>query len=233
MAAYPLIHTKIKTPRRRQNLLHRERLVDFLHDNIHNKLILIAAGAGYGKTSLLIDYAHDTDLPVCWYSLDANDAHPLTFLEYLVASIRSRFPNFGEPILQALREHTGPVEAVEPFVRLLIHEIEEQVQQYFVIILDDYHEVIENESVNALIDGLLRYLPEHCHIVLASRGIPRRLTLTRLAARQEVVGLGVEHLRFTPDEIQTLLGSLGRTDLPPLRCKPWPNAPKGGLPASC
>ncbi|NLG49879.1 MAG: tetratricopeptide repeat protein [Chloroflexi bacterium] len=215
MAAYPLIHTKIKTPRRRQNLLHRERLVDFLHDNIHNKLILIAAGAGYGKTSLLIDYAHDTDLPVCWYSLDANDAHPLTFLEYLVASIRSRFPNFGEPILQALREHTGPVEAVEPFVRLLIHEIEEQVQQYFVIILDDYHEVIENESVNALIDGLLRYLPEHCHIVLASRGIPRRLTLTRLAARQEVVGLGVEHLRFTPDEIQTLLGSLGRTDLPP------------------
>jgi len=215
IAAYPLIHTKIKTPRRRQNLLHRERLVDYLHNNIHHKLILIAAGAGYGKTTLLIDYAHDTDLPVCWYSLDANDAHPLTFLEYLVASIRSRFPHFGEPILQALRDHTGPVEAVEPFVRLLIYEIEEQIHQYFAIVLDDYHEVIENESVNAVMDGLLRYLPEHCHILLASRGIPRRLTLTRLAARQEVVGLGVEHLRFTPDEIQTLLGSLGRTDLTP------------------
>lgn len=215
MAAYPLIHTKIKTPRRRQNLLHRQRLVDFIHDNIHHKLILIAAGAGYGKTTLLIDYAHDTDLPVCWYSLDANDAHPLIFLEYLVASIRSRFPHFGESILQALRDHSGPVEAVEPFVRLLIYEIEEQIHQYFAIVLDDYHEVIENESVNALIDGLLRYLPEHCHILLASRGIPRRLTLTRLAARQEVVGMGVEHLRFTPDEIQTLLGSLGRTDLTP------------------
>ncbi|MBC7315619.1 MAG: tetratricopeptide repeat protein, partial [Chloroflexi bacterium] len=72
-----------------------------------------------------------------------------------------------------------------------------------------------SEPVNALLDGLLRYLPEQCHIILASRGIPRRLTLSRLAARQEVVGLGVNHLRFTEDEIRLVLEALGRDDFTP------------------
>ncbi|NLG29049.1 MAG: tetratricopeptide repeat protein [Chloroflexi bacterium] len=210
---YPLIATKIRPPRRGPSLLRRERLLDQIHTGIHRKLILVAAAAGYGKTSLLVDYVHDTDLPVCWYTLDSNDAHPLTFLEYLVAAIRQRFPGFGDPVLEAVREHTGPVEAVEPFVRLLIHEIETRIDQYFVLVLDDYHEVIDSEAVNALIDGLLRYLPEHCHAILASRGIPRRLTLTRLAARDEVVGIGVEHLRFNAGEIAALLTLRGDTGL--------------------
>jgi len=213
--AYPLIATKIRAPRRGPGLLRRERLLDQIHAGIDKKLILISAGAGYGKTSLLVDFCHDTDLPVCWYTLDANDANPLTFIEYLVASIRQRFPDFGEPVLAAVRQHRGPVEAVEPFVRLLINEIETRIDQYFVLVLDDYHEVIDAEAVNALIDGLLRYLPDHCHAMLASRGIPRRLTLTRLAARDEVAGIGVEHLRFTPREISDLLQARGDTGLTP------------------
>jgi ATP/maltotriose-dependent transcriptional regulator MalT/DNA-binding SARP family transcriptional activator len=210
---YPLIKVKIRTPRRPRSLLRRERLVSFLHHNIHNRLILISAGAGYGKTSLLVDYAYDTDLPVCWYNIDANDQHVPVFLEYLVASFRQRFPDFGQSVLAALHDYSGPLEVVDPFVRLLVNAIEEEISQYFVIVLDNYHEVIDSEPVNALVDGLLRYMPEHGHVILASRGIPRRLTLTRLAARQEVVGLGVEHLRFTADEIQALLELLGHTDM--------------------
>ena len=211
--SYPLIQTKIRAPRRPRALLRRDRLIDFIHEHIEYKLILLSAAAGYGKTSLLIDYVHDTDLPVCWLSLDAHDAHPPTLIEYLLASIRQRFPHFGRSIEEMLRSSTAPPEDVEPYVRLFIHEIEEHIQQYFVIVLDDYHEVIESEAVNAFVDGLLRYLPEHGHIILASRGIPRRLMLTRLAARQEVVGLGMEHLRFTGEEIYELVESLGRVHL--------------------
>ena len=212
---YPLINTKIRIPQRRRNFLRRQRLVDFIHGNIHYKLILVSAGAGYGKTSMLIDYAQDTNLPVCWYSLDANDGYVPTFIEYLVATIRNRFPKFGDSILESLRNFSGPAENVEPFVRLILHELEENIDQYFVLILDDYHQVIDSEPVNALVDGVLRYLPEHCHIILASRGIPRRLTLTRLASRQEVVGLGIDHLRFTVEEIAALLEEMGQTGLTP------------------
>ncbi|MCD6520565.1 MAG: hypothetical protein J7M05_11655, partial [Anaerolineae bacterium] len=210
---YPLIRTKIRIPQRPPSLLRRERLVNFIHNNIQHKLILLAAGPGYGKTSLLIDYANDTDLPVCWYSLDANDAHPLTFIEYLVASIRERFPQFGQSVLEALHSFSGPPEMVEPFVRLLISEIEENIPSYFVLILDDYHNIIDSDAVNALVDGLLRYLPEHAHIIIASRGIPRKLTLTWLAAQQAVIGLGVEALKFTEEEIRQLLPRIGHNDL--------------------
>lgn len=212
-SSYPLIGTKIHTPRRRPSLLRRQRLVDYCHENIHHKLVLVSAAAGYGKTTLLIDFAMDTDLPICWYSLDTHDAHVPTFVEYLVASIHQRFPEFGQATLSMLRAYSGPPEDVEPFVRQLIDEIERTVSRYFVIVLDDYHEISDSEPVNALVDGLLRYLPEQCHLLLASRGIPHRLTLTRLAARQEVAGLGAEHLRFTADEIYELFHKLDQADL--------------------
>jgi LuxR family transcriptional regulator, maltose regulon positive regulatory protein len=211
---YPLIGSKIQVPQRAPTLLRRERLVGFLHSNINHKVVLISAGAGYGKTSLLIDYAHDAELPICWYTLDAGDNHVFTFIEYLIASIRRRFPDFGESVLQALRTFRGPAEDVEPFIRLLLAEIEDNISSYFAIVLDDYHEVLESEPVNALVDGLLRYLPEHCHLIIASRAIPRRLTLTRLAAREEIVGLGVRQLRFTRDEIRQILALRGMSDFP-------------------
>ncbi len=212
-SAYPPIRTKIRTPRRHPDLVRRQRLLDFVHGAIQHKLILVAAGAGYGKTSLLIDYAYDTDLPVCWYSLDAHDAQVSTFVEYLVAAIRERFPHFGGPVLQALAAQGGAEFDIEPFVRLLIREIEEQIHEYFVLILDDYHTVLDSEGVNALLDGLLLYLPEQCHIILATRGIPRRLTLSRLAAQRQVVGQSAYELAFTHEEIHALLATLGIDDL--------------------
>ena len=209
----PLIKSKIRVPRRQPTLLRRERLVNYLHENIDHKLILVSAGAGYGKTSLLIDYSHDTELPVCWYSLDRNDCHIFTFIEYLVAAIRERFAGFGESVLQAMRTFDGPDEAVEPFVRLLVNEIEERVDDYFVLVLDDFHHVTDSATVNALLDGLLLWLPEHCHIILASRGIPRRITLTRLASTNQVEGLGVDLLAFTGEEIHDLLHALGHNQV--------------------
>lgn len=59
----PVIITQILTPKKRPDLLHRPRLVDFIHEHIDRKLLLISASAGYGKTSLLVDYVYDTDLP--------------------------------------------------------------------------------------------------------------------------------------------------------------------------
>jgi ATP/maltotriose-dependent transcriptional regulator MalT/DNA-binding SARP family transcriptional activator len=210
---FPLIKRKIRVPQRRPGQIRRQRLLDDIHANIQQKLIMVAAGAGYGKTSLLIDFAHDTDLPVCWYSLDPSDTHLRNFVEYLTAAIRLRFPNFGASILDYWTSHQEPDDDVEPFIRLFISEIEEHTDDYFYVVLDDYHEIIESEPINALVDGILRYLPENCHLILASRGIPRRLTLTRLAARGQVLGMGVEDLAFTADEVASVLRGMGYADL--------------------
>ncbi len=209
----PLIRTKIRVPQRRPFAVQRGRLLDLLHANVQQKLILISAGAGYGKTSLLIDFCHEADFPVCWYSLDGLDTQLATFVEYLTASIQARFAGFGDRVLATLAHPPSGSPPVEAYARVLLDEISRNARDFFLLVLDDYHEVAESEPVNLLVDTLLRYLPENCHIALATRSIPTRLPLTRLVARQEAFGLGTEHLAFTEDEIGQLLAQLGHDDL--------------------
>ncbi|HUS69803.1 MAG TPA: tetratricopeptide repeat protein [Anaerolineae bacterium] len=207
------VKTKILLPRRRRNLLHRARLVDFIHEHIDRKLILISASAGYGKTSLLMDFAHDTELPVCWYSLDEWDRDPRVFLEYLVASIRERFPRFGDRTLGGLR---GGVhgEGLRSIVGTLVNEIHEVVPEYFALAIDDYHLVSDSKDVASLFSFFLRRLPENCHVLLSSRTTTLGLPSIELVARGELEGLGNDDLKFTGDEIQRLLRQNHNLDLP-------------------
>jgi ATP/maltotriose-dependent transcriptional regulator MalT len=204
MSSSPPLVTKIVVPTRRRDLLRRQRLLDFLHEYGDRKLILVSASAGYGKTSLLVDYARDTDLPVCWYALDAGDADPFVFLEYLVASLQRRFPAFGGRTTALLRQ-PEQAQNLDACAGALVTDIHEGIDSFFTLVLDDFHLVESAGPVNELIDRLLYYLPENAHLILCGRTIPANLTLTRLTARQEVAGLGASDLRFTAEEIRALI----------------------------
>jgi len=202
----PVIITQILTPQKRPDLLHRPRLVDFIHEHIERKLLLISASAGYGKTSLLVDYAHDTDLPVCWLSVVESARDPRVFLDYLIATINLHFPRFGQTSRRVLQ---GTETLADPtlFVGTLVNEIYETIPDYFVVVVDDLHLVDSSRAVNVLLDTLVQHLPENCHFIISSRTLPTLTPrgLALLTARQEIAGLGVKDLRFTPEEIQALL----------------------------
>src|SRR5262245_35941108 len=85
---------KFSVPNQPRDLLHRSRLVDFIHEHSHLKLQLVSAAAGYGKTSLVIDFAHDTDYPVAWLHVDEADADLSTFVSSLCTSLQTTFPGF-------------------------------------------------------------------------------------------------------------------------------------------
>lgn len=200
----PLIETKIQIPRRQPDLLPRPRLVSFLHTHLDRKLLLVSAPAGYGKTSLLVDFAHDTDLPVCWYTLDPFDRDLRVFLEYLIAAIALRFPAFGERSRAFLQEVAAPGHNLYSLVATFVQEIYDTIPEYFVLVLDDHHAIKKQEQINEFLDLLLTYAGENCHLILASRTLPALPNLSLLVARRQAAGLSIDELRFAPREIQAL-----------------------------
>ena len=211
--ALPLIVTKIRVPRRRHDLLPRRRLVNFIHSHLDRKLILISAPAGYGKTSLLTDFSHDTDLPVCWYTLDEFDRDLHVFLEHLIGAIAHRFPDFGTRSRNYLRDTADPGANLYPLVATMVQEIYDTIPEYFFLVLDDHHTVEVQEQINEFIDLFVSYVDENCHMIIASRTLPALPNLSLLVARRQAAGLSIDELRFTPQEIQALAQQNYKLDL--------------------
>lgn len=203
--ALPLVVTKIRIPRRREDLLPRRRLLDFLHAQLDRKLILISAPAGYGKTSLLADFAQDTDLRVCWYTLDAFDRDLRVFLDHLIAAIAFCFPGFGGRTAALLAAKTDLGRSLYPIVATLVQEIYDTIPEYFFLVLDDHHTVEDEELLNEFLDLFVTYVDENCHLIIASRTLPALPSLSLLVARRQAAGLSIDELRFTPREIQDLV----------------------------
>jgi LuxR family maltose regulon positive regulatory protein len=197
--------TKVLLPRRREDVLTRQRLLNRLYDMVGRKLVLVSAPAGYGKTTLLVDFAHDLEHPICWYALDRSDHDPRVFLEHLVLSLHHRFPDFGERTRQALAANPDLTHGAPSVVNVLINEMVDVIPQWFVLVLDDYHRLGKASEVGAILARLLTYQTDQSLLIIASRTVPELPLIIQLTAKGEVDGLGQEELRFRADEIQGLL----------------------------
>ncbi|MCK4741936.1 MAG: tetratricopeptide repeat protein, partial [Anaerolineales bacterium] len=204
LSTWRIVKTKIIPPQRRVGLLHRERLVDFIHDHVGRKLLLISASPGYGKTSLLIDFVQDTDLPTCWYAMDPSDGDPSNFITYLIASIVETFPALEQALLLPMMESASPELHMENLLQTLVNGIQEKIAEYFIILIDDFQFAAENDKILGMVTWFLDHQPDNCCVILASRVMPD-LPYLKLTAKQEIAGLGSEDLAFTPEEIQAYL----------------------------
>lgn len=193
------ILTKTIIPVRRKSLIRRQRLLDTLYRNLDYKLTLVTAAAGFGKTSLLVDFARDTELPVCWLTLDENDNDPAQFLSSITASISYRFPEFGNLTRAALGNGSQP----EEVVGILVNDIVANVPDLFILILDDFH-LADSLAISRVFDRLLRFLPDNMRLILSGRSLPD-VDLILLTARQEVAALVPNELCFTARETADLI----------------------------
>lgn len=199
-----VVRTKIVPPQRRVGLLRRPRLVDFIHENLIRKVVLISAAPGYGKTSLLIDFLQDTDIPTCWYSLDEADADPWSFIAHFVGSLTNIFPQLEGGSLASVSGEALEAQDALAVLGLLVNEIQANITEFFSIILDDYQFAEGSLGVRELLNWFLDHQPDNCCLILASRSMPD-LPYLKLTALQEIAGLGSEDLAFTAEEIQTYL----------------------------
>lgn len=214
----PLLMTKLYVPRSRSDLVPRSRLMVQLDQMLHVPLSLIAAPAGFGKTTLLAHWIEEkaqdkrqkvknTDdgvalLPfeVVWLSLDADDNDLVGFLRYLIAALQTVAPTLGGTVLTLLQAPQPP--STEMLMRVLLNDLA-TLPQETLLVLDDYH-LITAPIVHQALTLLLDHLPPMLHLALATRVDPL-LPLARLRARGQLVELRAADIRFTPAEAATFL----------------------------
>jgi LuxR family transcriptional regulator, maltose regulon positive regulatory protein len=202
-----LISTKLHVPRMRSGMVSRPRLVARLVGGRERKLALLCAPAGWGKTTLLIEWLASPDEPreCAWVSLDAADGDPGRFWSYVIGALRAVRPDVGEGALAALPAAGAAVN--DTVVPLLVNDLA-AVDEPLVLVLDDYH-LVRGAAVHDSVAFLLRRLPAGVQLAVASRADPP-LPLAALRAARDMVEIRAAELRFSEDEAAELLNdSLG------------------------
>jgi LuxR family maltose regulon positive regulatory protein len=203
-----VLQTKLYIPQARvANLVPRPRLIERLNEGLHRTpgVALVSAPAGFGKTTLVSDWLHQSKVPTAWLSLDEGDNDPTRFLAYLVAALQTLAANIGEEVLAVLHASLPQPPATESIMTALLNEIT-TVPDNFILVLDDYH-VIEAKPVDNALTFLLEHLPPQLHLVITTREDPP-LPLARLRARGQLTELRAADLRFTPGEAATFLNQV-------------------------
>ena len=206
-----LLTTKLHIPPARAELVARPRLVERLNAGLRRRLTLISAPAGFGKTTLLSEWASRCPRPVAWLSLDEGDNDPMRFLVHLVAALQ----RVGAIVPDEVTDL--PLEARAAPTRALVTALINQVgasKMAFVLILDDYH-LIEEQAVHDALTFLLDHLPPNMHVVIASRADPP-LSIARLRARSQLTELRQSDLRFDAHEVSQFLNEVMRLGLAPV-----------------
>ena len=194
-----LVSTKLRPSQARPKLVARPQLTAALERETGRKLTLISAPAGFGKTTLLLEWLkghEDGDQSVAWVLLDEGDNDPVRFLSYLVAALRKTVgAGFGEVVLGALRSPGPP--RMEAVLGAFVNELVDLSGEIDVI-LDDYH-MIDSEAVHGVVSFLLENLPPNVHLVISSR-IDPPLQLVRLRAGNQMAEFDAADLSFAPKE---------------------------------
>ena len=199
--------TKLLPPRRGVDIISRQRLIDQLHDNIQFPVQIISAPAGYGKTTLLVDFIADLDAPVCWYSLDESDQDPKLLLEGILASISYRFPDCGQITRSRLMVTHDVAGETPQLIGTLTGEIYKCISEYFVIVFEDYYLIEESESAKLLLNQLIERAPDNCHIVVSSRTNVEQPAISSRIMQRRAVSLGTSQLAFNTEEVKELMAS--------------------------
>ncbi len=202
----PLLRTKLHIPRLGSTLLPRPRLTDRLALQPNGYLTLVTAPAGYGKTTLVVDWVRQHGQPVAWLTLDEQDNDPIIFWRYLMAALRGVDNRLGMRSQTALNA-PGP-QAAETAIVLLINDIVAHIapETPLTLVLDDFH-WIHSAAIFQNLNFLVQHQPPQLHLILLTRADPP-LSLARLRVEGRLLELRAADLRLTAAEIDSLLNDV-------------------------
>ncbi len=205
------IETKLHAPAPRTEWVPRPELTDYLSAHAATKLVLVAAPAGFGKTTLIAQWRASAAerRPVAWVSLDPADNDPGRLWWHVISSVQRACPDFGgEDVLGTLR-----VQAPE-FTATVLPSLVNALTALggpVVLVLDDYH-VITERACHQQLNFLLAHLPSSVQLVLTTRVDPP-LRLGRLRAAGQLLDIRPSQLRLAPAHVAALVHAVSGVEL--------------------
>ena len=221
-AAFDLVITKLQRPLLRPGIVQRTSLMDMLRQNDSRPVVSVVAPAGYGKTTLLSQWADRSGQAFAWVSVEEPDNDPKVLLAYVAQALNDIEP-LDQRIFDAL---ASPVSSVPGSVVPRLISAFWSMTSPVALILDDVH-VLHNRECRDALSVLADHVPGGSRLVMAGRG-PPPLRVARLRVEGKILEIGPANLSFTRGEASSLLHNadvaVGQDELEELyrRTEGWP-----------
>jgi LuxR family maltose regulon positive regulatory protein len=200
---FELLMSKLTAPRLRSEAVGRPAVIERLRAASGAPVVAVIAPAGYGKTTLLAEWAQRNGQAFAWVSLDEQDNDPKVFLAYVASSLDSVEP-IDPSVFKAL---ASPGVSVVGVVIPRVGRAFASMGRPVVLVLDDVH-VLHNRECQAAIAALVEHVPAGSRIVIAARSQPH-LRLARLRAEGRVLEIGPKELSLDRQQSASLLRNAG------------------------
>lgn len=202
-----LLCTKLQRPTVPATFVPRARLTERVGSDTDLRAVLVTAPAGYGKSTLVASWLQGLQRPAAWLSLDDDNSDIHQFLSYVVAAVRTIFPE-ALPNTFAITEASAmpPMRALVP---TLVNDLAE-VPENFILVLDDVHCIRDQDTLEVL-KAILCEAPDCLRLVaIGRRDLP--LPIASLRASGALIEVRARDLRFTSEEVARFLHvSTGKT----------------------
>jgi LuxR family maltose regulon positive regulatory protein len=219
---FELVVSKLRRPSARPGTVRRSQLIELLARGDPRAVVSVVAPAGYGKTTLLSQWAQRDGQPFAWVSLDERDNDPKVLLTYVAEALDAVEP-IGERVFDAL---ASPGDSVpSPAVSALGFAFSSMTSPV-VLVLDDVH-VLHDHACWGALSVLADHVPPGSRLVLSGRN-RLLLAMSRLRAARRISEIGPCDLALTHEEASSLLRNVavpvGEGDVAELhrRTEGWP-----------
>jgi ATP/maltotriose-dependent transcriptional regulator MalT/DNA-binding SARP family transcriptional activator len=196
-------------------LLRRQRLLDRLGGAERHRLTLVHAAAGYGKTTVLAQYAdllRASGRHIAWLTLGRGDEDPLVLFSDLIGALRRDTADFAEQLTSSLDRGRRLERRLAQLAQALSDELAPLGELIFFI--DDHPSVRGGAPLASFGNELVDLLPDNAHLVLATRRTPQLGGLPRWRLAGSVLDISGAELAFTRAEAVDLLRGEFGLDLP-------------------